>query len=334
VTAPTPMPEHLAEIRRLLGQDDSTSVTQGIALLQSLADPALWALFAKDVELEYRLDIAVGSEIETHVAKSFRADVAFWALRETGRLQEKTQLCLSDCRLLSDLRPLAGLTALESLDLSGCKGLSSLDGLAELPALREVRLDGCDGLTSLAGLSANVRIVRTRTNREDQLRLNGLTMLTEPEATALLAATGTLELNGLETIPDAVLSILARHGGRVSLNGIESLSTAAAAMLAKLHTGDLVLRGLETPTDADEVFAAHVGRVSLGAAFQYIDVGRFDASRDIDTFGARVEATPLVVPVEDESTFTLKHDGKQCVDVRVGVLDDEVVASLFEEGAD
>jgi len=414
------MPEHLPEIRRLLSQDDAVSVQQGISLLQSLADSALWALYAEDVELEVGLDIVIGSEIETHVASGFRADVAFWALRETGQLDGKTQLRLSECRLLTDLRPLIGLTALESLDLSdcpsltsldgiehlptlralelsncsavdlaplrqlprltslrlanrttlttlaaldgltclesldvsGCSSLTSLDGLDRFPALREVRLDGCDGLKSLAELPPTVRIARTPDEYEDafpvrhehhtlwmsetegQLRLNGLTSVSPLEAKALVAAAGTLALDGLRVITDEVATILSRQGGRLSLNGIETLSAKAAAALATTHSGDLMLRDLEVPTDADEIFKAHSGRVALGSAFQYIDVGHFDASQDIETYGERVDATPLTFPIEEECTFTLKHQVAWPIEVKAGVLDDATVAALLEEDAD
>lgn len=426
------MPDHLAAIHTLLSQDDPESVRQGIALLQSLADPELWAPFATETELGQYLTI--GEIYETQIAEEFHWDVAFWALRETGGLTDKTQLSLGSCCLLSDLHPLEGLSALETLDLSGCNGLASLDGiehlstlhaldlsacnpidlaplrqlpaltslrlgnwetltslalldgldhlesldlsgctaltsldgLAKLPALREVRLDGCDRLTSLAGLPATVRIARTPPTEEDafvvryghrplwmsetevnrpqhldpwdawynvnnlRICLNGLTTLSEREAKALTAPSGLLALDGLRTISDAVLTILAQQGGTLSLNGLTMLSRESAAHLVARHTGTLMLRGLATPADADEVLASHTGRVSLGDAFQYIDVGWFDASQDVERFSARVDATPLVIPVDGEATFTLLHQHCQPYEVKAGVLGDESVTELIE----
>ncbi|AQR65390.1 hypothetical protein BXU06_10225 [Aquaspirillum sp. LM1] len=61
---------------------------------------------------------------------------------------------LGGCEALSDLSPLASLTALQSLDLSECEALSDLSPLASLPALQSLDLSWCDALSDLSPLTS------------------------------------------------------------------------------------------------------------------------------------------------------------------------------------
>jgi internalin A len=80
-------------------------------------------------------------------------------LRLLAELKSLQSLELSECELSGDLRPLAGLTSLQTLDLSGCTRLiGGLSPLAGLTSLQTLDLAICEQLTGdlspLAGLTS------------------------------------------------------------------------------------------------------------------------------------------------------------------------------------
>jgi Leucine-rich repeat (LRR) protein len=77
--------------------------------------------------------------------------------KELGDLRRLAVLGLSRCEQLQDLRPLARLTAVQSLNLGVCKQLQDLRPLARLSALQRLNLSGFEQLQDLqplAGLTA------------------------------------------------------------------------------------------------------------------------------------------------------------------------------------
>ncbi len=92
-------------------------------------------------------------------------------------------LNLPGCTGVSDLAPLAGLTALKWLELPGCTGVSDLTPLAGFTALEWLNLIGCTGvrdLTPLAGLTALELIeLRDCTGVSDLAPLAGLPKLVQ-----------------------------------------------------------------------------------------------------------------------------------------------------------
>ncbi len=86
-----------------------------------------------------------------------RPNQVFRSLGPLAGLTALTTLNLSGCEGVGELGPLAGLTALTTLGLSGCKGVRELGPLAGLTALATLSLSGCEGvgeLGPLAGLTA------------------------------------------------------------------------------------------------------------------------------------------------------------------------------------
>jgi Leucine-rich repeat (LRR) protein len=243
---PAPHFDPLTQVRALLIQNDPAAVQDGIALLLSVADPSLWARYAAGVELECGLDCVVGSEIDTGVAEDFRADVAFWALRETGQFEGKKQLSLSECRLLSDLRPLQGLTALESLDISGCRGLVSLEGIQYLPNLRALDLTDC-GSVDLTPLAHVPGLTSLRLgNRENLTNLSNLSCLTSLES---------LDLSGC--------SALKTLEGITELSGLREVRLDRCQGLKTLGGLPLTIQIARTPDEYDDPFTVRHGHLPL-----------------------------------------------------------------------
>ena len=158
--------QQLAAIWSLLGQHDSASVQQGIALLRVIDDPAIWASLAEGLSVKDqplwssengRLAVPAGCAVHKRVKAAHREPVALWALRQTGRLTGLQTLNLSRCKALTDLTPLAGLTSLQTLNLSFCTALTDVTPLAGLTGLQTLDLSWCYALTDvtpLAGLTA------------------------------------------------------------------------------------------------------------------------------------------------------------------------------------
>ena len=75
--------------------------------------------------------------------------LAFSSIENGAGLRGMLDINLLGCRRVSELRPLAGLTALTGLSLRNCDGLgdASLGPLAGLLSLRSLDLSGCTHLT-------------------------------------------------------------------------------------------------------------------------------------------------------------------------------------------
>lgn len=144
--------EQLDALHRLLTQDDTDAVMQGIALLRSINDPGLWAHLADG------LRVGNGGRIE--VAKGKQGGVrysplaALWILASGGRLKTVPRLDLSGSKGLQNLTALHGLSKLQTLNLSDCKELESLEGISGCTELKELILSGCTALKSLEGVNA------------------------------------------------------------------------------------------------------------------------------------------------------------------------------------
>jgi predicted DNA-binding WGR domain protein len=138
--------QQLAAIWKLLGQDDLASVQQGISLLRSLDDQAIWASLAEGLSIDKagRLVIPDGCEVHKRQPRAYalRMLVALWALRQDGRLTGLQELNLSRCTALTDPTPLAGLTSLRTLTLSECTALTDLTPLAGLTDLHTLDVSG------------------------------------------------------------------------------------------------------------------------------------------------------------------------------------------------
>ena len=173
----------LAAARRLYRAKDWATVKQGMELLVALNDPLLWDVLAKGTHVTPAKTadvIAIGGEIQDKVKAEHRHNVALYAMRYAGKLAYTHALSLRWCKTLTDLSPLAGLSALTSLaipdgaqatdltPLAGLRGLTSLtlcglpeledlSPLANLTALSSLTLNSCPRVTDLsplAGLTA------------------------------------------------------------------------------------------------------------------------------------------------------------------------------------
>jgi hypothetical protein len=143
----------LAGIHRLL-RGDASSVLQGLELLRALDDVDVWGRLAEGVVLDADNAISVPRESEVAMRvwysdeSGYRALVALWALRCTGRLAGVSRLKLRGLPL-TDLTPLEGLDALEELVVADCPNLVSIEGLAGASGLRTLTLIGCRALVDV-----------------------------------------------------------------------------------------------------------------------------------------------------------------------------------------
>jgi len=145
--------KRLTAWRKLVSQPLSSAALEGIELLKAADDPELWAIVAKwlSVDDKGRVVIPTGCELRTRVRKEFRGEVALWALRKTGRLDDVTRLFVRD-ESFNNLDMLQGLSSLTHLSLSSARNLTELQGLSQLASLDALRLPWCRDLTSLHGM--------------------------------------------------------------------------------------------------------------------------------------------------------------------------------------
>jgi len=127
-------------------------------------------------------------------------------------------LNLSFCDQLSDLTPLASLTALQTLRLSRCRQLSELTPLASLSALQTLDLSSCGQLSNLTPL-ASLSALQT-------LNLSGFGQLSELTPLASLSALQTLYLRFCHQLSD--LTPLA------SLSALQTLDLSGCGQLNEL----------------------------------------------------------------------------------------------------
>jgi len=164
-------------------------------------------------------------------------------------------LDLIGCEQLTSFDPVAGLTALQTLGLIGCEQLISLDPVAGLTALQTLNLSGCKQLISLepvAGLTAlqtlNLSECEQITSLDPVAGLTALQTLnlslckqfTSLAPVAGLTALQTLRLSGCKQLTSLapVASLAALQ--TLDLSGCEQLtSLAPVAGLTALQTLDL-----------------------------------------------------------------------------------------------
>jgi Leucine-rich repeat (LRR) protein len=135
-------------------------------------------------------------------------------------------------RTLTDLSPLAELTALTSLNLRGYKNLTNLSPLAGLTALSSLNLSNCENLTNLSPL--------VRVTALTELKLSGGMNQADLSPLAELTALTSLDLKGCENLAD--LSPLAGLTALSSLDlgGCENLTDLSPlAGLTALRSLDL-----------------------------------------------------------------------------------------------
>ena len=236
----------LADVRKLLGDHDATTVRQGLEILRALEDRDLWEVIARGVEVtaKGRVSVPDGCEVHRRVRSAHRLEVALWALRGAGRLDAREHLDLSSSGL-STLRALAGLPRLEVLDVSGCNSLDDLDGMADCPALRSLDLSNAriTNVDALAGCSTL-----------EALNLAGCSSLTDIGALASCAALTTLSLRDNRTLTN--FDVLGRCTNLTTLHLDSVRGLTSVDMLrscARLTT--LTLNGCDRLTDVDALEA-------------------------------------------------------------------------------
>jgi len=187
----------IAAARRLYGAKDWATVKQGMELLVALNDPLLWEVLATGTQVtpDKTSDIiAIGGEIQDKVKAEHRDNVALYAMRYAGKLAYTQRLSLRWCKTLSDLGPLAGLSALTSLSIPDGAQVSDLTPLATLTGLTSLTLCGfpeLEDLRPLAGLTAL-----------SSLTLNSCPKLSDLSPLAGLAALTRLDLSYCPQLSD------------------------------------------------------------------------------------------------------------------------------------
>ena len=170
----------IAAVRRLYGAADWATVKQGMELLVALNDPLLWDVLAKGTHVTPAKTadvIAIGGEIQDKVKAEHRDNVALYAMRYSGKLAYTHALSLRWCKTLTDLSPLAGLSALTSLSIPDGAQVTDLTPLASLTGLTSLTLSGfpeLNDLRPLAGLTA-----LTKLNLNSCLRITDLSPLAD-----------------------------------------------------------------------------------------------------------------------------------------------------------
>jgi hypothetical protein len=99
------------------------------------------------------LTLPTDGEIHRHFKKECWQEVALWALRRTGQLDDVSRISLAGATSVTSLDALRGLERLEWLDASGCKDrLTSIEGVRGLPVLTSLNLSGSYGFPSFDAL--------------------------------------------------------------------------------------------------------------------------------------------------------------------------------------
>ena len=183
--------------------------------------------------------------------------------RAVGHLQVldvPVSLYLSRTRV-SDLTPLVGLTALQTLDLSGTR-VSDFAPLEGLTALQTLDLGGTrvSDLAPLKGLTALQTLYLSSTRVSDLTPLKGLTALERLD----LFDTEVSDLTPLEGLP--ALERLDLWSTQVSdLTPLEGLTALQTLKLSRTEVSDLTpLKGLTTLRRLD-LFNTEVPREQIGA---------------------------------------------------------------------
>ena len=238
--------KELAAIRKMVKADDLDSVCAGLALMDALDNPELWALFAHGVWLspDGRVRLVKGCEIDKRVRREHQTMLALWALRRSGKLDSCVRLDPSPYSSngywadvdeeLADVSALSGLTNLACLCLARCDKLTDIGGLSGLTTLTELDLNGCKSLTDISALSGltNLTHLDLGGNRSvhlpDLSALSGLTNLTDLRIGAV--APSVTNLSALSRLTRLTRLHLYMFEGLRDLKGLSGLTA-----LTELH---------------------------------------------------------------------------------------------------
>jgi len=223
--------KQLAAIRKLIKSKEWADVKQGLALLESVKDEDIWAIFAAGIRLSSDgalMDSSV--ELRKRMTHAFRINATLSAARHAGLLDSLTHLDLRppwgggrEHGALRDISPLSGLTALTDLNLhrewnvsdfaplatlknlthlniSFCSQVADLRPLAALTNLTHLNIRACSQVADLRPLAALTNLVQldlSCTDVHDLRPLQGMTQLTR---LSLEGCTAVVDLHPLKTL--------------------------------------------------------------------------------------------------------------------------------------
>ena len=157
-------------------------------------------------------------------------------------------LDLAGCSRVTDLKPIAGLSTLKSLNLMRCKGVIDLNPIAGLTALRRLNLSDCEHLSDLTPVATLTALQRLNIDGcaggGDLTPLAGLTALEKLDMANLEGVTHLTSLAGLTGLRTLNLSQCA---GVTDLTPLASL-TALQSLNLSTCTGVTDLTPLAGPT--------------------------------------------------------------------------------------
>jgi internalin A len=148
-----------------------------------------------------------------------------------------------ECRQLTDVSGLAGLTSLTSLNLSACDQLTDVSVLARLTSLTSLDLAICKQLTDVSVLASLTSLT--------SLDLSGWEQLTDVSVLASLTSLSSLSLSGCRQLTDV--------SGLAGLTSLSSLDLRECRQLTDVSG----LAGLTSLTSLDLAFCKQLTDVSV-----------------------------------------------------------------------
>ena len=158
-----------------------------------------------------------GDNVLRNMPRSWRPRDASLRVR-LARARRDATLDLSAYEQLTDLKPLAGLTGLTSLNLASCKQLTDLGPLAELTSLTSLNFSNCPQLTDLGPLAGLTSLT--------SLNLSNCPQLTDLGPLARFTGLTSLDFTGCRQLTDL--------GPLAGLTGLTSLDFTGCGQLADL----------------------------------------------------------------------------------------------------
>jgi len=153
----------ISNLKKMLVSRDVDRVMQGVELMRSLEDVAIYDYFLAGVTTDVD-----GNPVPTAVFKGTGPAQPYLNAALLGVISYAPEDCEVAAALkksvtnlqmeLASGETLSAFPNLKALDLSGSKELTNVDGLAEAKKLKSINLSGCESLENVDGLSATTRL--------------------------------------------------------------------------------------------------------------------------------------------------------------------------------
>lgn len=250
--------------------------TLALGRLTTLSDAVAAALAQHKGELNlYRLNSI--SDSPGHLALARKLTERFPGMdgqRSLTTLSDSAAAVLAQCEYCLCLDGLSTLSETAAAALARHKSPLRLNGLARLSDSAAAALSQHEGgleltkLTCLSNSPGHLALARTLIREQYELRLDGITLLSDEAAAILAEYDKSISLRCLTQLTDgpghlALAAKLSRED--VSLYGLTALSDAAAETLAQGENTALSLMGLTTLSDSvATALAKHKGELCLG----------------------------------------------------------------------